>query len=175
MTRSIKKIWNQYLKKINRRDGIVFIFLLFLVFVGLFYYSQNKPQHVLPPKFNADNQTYEAVLSFIKNDDTDSIPYGTGFNCVDSAFKVYLNSRWQGIISVPIVIQYTESPGHMVIGFPTSDKGDIFFETQTDQQISLGVGKFYNERMIRGFYCVDIFNLIPLANSANYDTNMEIK
>jgi hypothetical protein len=129
----------------------------------------NKPEAILPPQVDYKDQTYEKVIAFMKSDDTDSIPYSKGFNCVDSVFRIFLNARWQGITAVPIAIQYDEPPGHMVIGFPTIDKGDVFFETQNDMQIRPRVGDFYNGRKIRGFYYLDLFPK-PLENSPEYDS-----
>ena len=89
-------------------------------------------------------------------------------------FRVWGNAIWQGIKAVPIVIQYEEPPGHMVIGFPTIDRGSIFFETENDQRIRLKVGSNYGGRKIRGFYAMDAI-FIPLANSPEYDPSIVIK
>ena len=159
------------------KQMVIFFVLMLLLFAGYSYYFnyyQKKPQYVLPPKFNTENQTYDMVLSFIKSDDTDTIPYKEGFNCWDSVFRVWLNARWQGISALPVAIQYEEPPGHMVIGFPTIDRNGVIFETQNDQQIKLVVGKNYNGRKVRGFYILD-FTPIPLVNSPEYDTDITFK
>ncbi len=172
-----KLILNQLQPETSRKQMVIFFILMLLLFAGSYYYStyyQNKPQYVLPPEYNTDNQTFDNVMSFIKSDNTDAIPYGEGFNCVDSVYRVWLNARWQGVFALLIVIQYEDPPGHMVIVFPTTDRGDVFIETQNDQQIRLVVGKNYNGRKIRGFYYIDD-NLIPLANSPEYDPNIEIE
>ena len=170
-------IRNQFQPETSRKQGMILFILMLLLFAGFYYYSiynQNKPQYVLPPKFNTENQTFDMVLSFIKSDDTDTIPYGEGFNCMDSVFRVWLNARWQGISAIPIAIQYEEPPSHIVIGFPTIDRSGVIFETQNDQQITLIVGKNYDGRKIRGFYILDL-TPIPLAGSPEYDTNIAIK
>jgi len=167
----------QFPPETSGKQMVIFFILMLLLSIGYSYYlnyHQNKPQYVLPPKFNTENQTFDMVLSFIKSDDTDTIPYGEGFNCADSVFRIWRNAYWQGIQAVPIAIQYEEPPGHMVIGFPTIDRGDIFIETQNDQQIRLAVGQNYDGRKVRGFYILD-FVPIPLANSPEYDTNITFK
>jgi hypothetical protein len=170
-------IRNQLQPDISRKLMAVLFILMLLFIAGLYYYSihyQNKPQYILPPKSNTANQTFDQVISFIKGDNTDTIPYGEGFNCVDSVWRVKLNARWQGIVAFPVAIQYEEPPGHMVIVFPTTDRGDILIETQNDQQIRLKVGNDYDGRKIRGLYLLDL-TPIPIANSPEYEPNMEIK
>ena len=76
------------------------------------------------------------------------------------------------IRAYPIVIQYDESPGHMIIVFPTKDRGDIFIEPQNDWQVRPRVGQNYNNRKIRGFYVLD-YAPIPLDNSPQYDLNIK--
>ena len=172
-----KLIRGELQPKLSRTRRAVFLTVMLLLFAGMVYFAidyENKPQYVLPPKYNTENQTFDMVLSFMKRDNTDTIPYEEGFNCVDSVFRVWLNARWQGIKAVPIAIQYEEAPGHMVVGFPTIDRGDVFFDTLNDQQIRLTVGKNYNGRKVRGFYYMDA-TWSPLANSPEYDTSMEIK
>ena len=169
-------IRNQLQPKPSRKDMVI-VFILILLFAVLIIFnpfSSNKPQYVLPPPYNTENQTFDDVIAFIKSDDTNTIPYGEGFNCVDSVYRVFLNARWQGIAAVPIAIQYEEPPGHMVIGFPTVDKGFVFFETENDQRIYPIVGQNYNGRKVRGFYYLAA-NWVPLANSPEYDTSIEIK
>lgn len=169
---------NQHQPRTSNKQMLCFIVLMLILCAGLYYFLSvyhNKPQYILPPKYSNENQTYEKVMSFINSDDTDSIPYEEGFNCVDSVMRVWTNARWQGIIAFPIAIQYNEPPGHMVIGFPTIDKGDVFIETENDQRIRLKVGQNYGFRKIRGFYFMDTYHFVPLANSPEYDPSIVIK
>lgn len=173
-------------KPTSKRQWIefsVFIVIVLLIgFVGIYYQITglypisilNKPESILPPQIDLEDQTYEKVIAFMKSDDTDSIPYSNGFNCLDSVFRVFLNARWKGIAAVPIAIQYDEPPGHTVIGFYTIDKGDVFFETQNDMQIRPRVGGFYNDRKIRGLYYLDL-SPKPLEGSPEYDSKDIIK
>jgi hypothetical protein len=171
-------IQNQFQPKESRKQTVLLFILMLVLFAGFYYFSthyQNKPQYILPPKINTENQTFAEVMSFIRSDNTDKIRYEEGFNCWDYTFRVLLNARWKGIASVPIAIQYEEPPGHMVIAFPTTDRGDVFIEPQNDQQIRLRVGQVYDGRKIRGFYYIDIFHPVPLANSPEYDPSIQLK
>lgn len=131
----------------------------------------NRQESILPPEMHIGQQTYDQVMDFIRSDDTDSIPYAFGFNCVDAAFRVWTNARWQGIAVAQIAIQYTDSSGHMVVAFPTTDKGDIFIEPQSDSQIRLRVGHKYSGKTIRGIYVVS-YDFTPLYDSPPYDTDV---
>jgi hypothetical protein len=172
-------------KKLTRKQSIIF-WVILAVLAGLviwfgYYHDMtgrwpleflNRPESILPPEMHSENQTYDQVINFIRSDDTNTIPYEFGFNCVDAAFRIWRNATWHGIVAAPIAIQYTDSPGHMVIGFPTNDKGDIFIEPQNDLQIRLRVGQEYNGGTVRGIYVVN-YDFTPLYDSPPYDPNIK--
>jgi hypothetical protein len=139
---------------------------------GLFPLSfLNGPEIVLPPEMHSEEQTYRQVIDFIQSDDTETIPYGDGFNCVDASFRIWRNAYWQGITAYLIVILYNEPPGHMVIAFPTNDRGDIIIEPQSDLQIRPRVGQDYDERQVKGLYVFDC-DPLPLDDSPPYDSDI---
>jgi hypothetical protein len=160
-------------KKLTKKELILFcVFFAVLIGLAVWYgHYYNRPQNILPPEMHPAEQTYEQVMDFIQSDDTDTIPYEFGFNCFDAAFRVWRNAYWNGITAAPIAIQYTDSSGHMVIGFPTKDKGDIFIEPQSDAQIKLRVGHQYNGQTIRGIYVVSL-NFTPIYGSPPYEPNI---
>ena len=53
---------------------------------------------------------------------------------------------------------------HMVVVFPTKDRGDVVIETLTDQQIRPRVGRSYKGKEVTGIYLMGI-NWIPLEGS----------
>ena len=161
-------------ENLPKKQLLILFGVICALLLGFVLWSEflNRPESVLPPEWHLGEQTHEQVMNFIKSDDTDTIPYGFGFNCVDAAFSVWRNACWQGIGAVQIAIQYTDSSGHMVIGFPTNDKGAIFIEPQSDSQIELRVGHEYNGQTIRGIYTVS-HNYSPIYDSPPYDDNMD--
>lgn len=177
---------NQSRKNITKKQWIAFLILISSLSTGVYFWGHynstglfpvsllNRPESILPPKCDPHSQTFKDVLFFMQSDDTDTIPYTEGFNCVDSVFRVWLNARWKGILAVPIAIQYEDGPGHTVIGFPTADRGDVFFETQSDQMIRPRVGMQYNGEKIRGFYFMDVI-WAPLDGSPEYDSGRTLK
>jgi len=174
-------------KKLTKKQsiglGVVFALIVFLLVVTTwvdYYYdktgrypfsSLNRPEYILPPESLSEKQTYEQVIDFIRSDDTDTIPYEFGFNCIDATFRIWRNATWKGITSYPIVVQYNELPGHMVISFPTNDRGDVFIEPQNDLQIKLRVGQNYNGRMVKGIYALG-YAPVPLDDSPPFDPNI---
>jgi hypothetical protein len=161
-------------KNVTKKELIVFcviVVILMGVVIGYQYY-QNRPENILPPEMHLKDQTYEQVINFIESDDTNTIPYEFGFNCVDAAFRLWRNATWNGIGAFLIAIQYTDSPGHMVIAFPTNNKGDIFIEPLSDLEIKLRVGGKYNGLTVRGIYVLS-YNFTPFYGSPPYDPNIE--
>lgn len=174
-------------KKLTRKQKVIkiIIYVLFGIILaacvciicyhestGLYPISfLNEPANFLPPKMDSQNQTYEQVIDFVRSDDTDKIQSGIGFNCVDATFRMWRNATWKGITAYPIVIQYYEPLGHMIIVFPTKDRGDIFIEPQNDWQVRPQVAQNYDGRKVRGLYVLD-YDPIPLDNSPPYDFNI---
>ena len=107
-----------------------------------------ESRYILPEMLDS-GQTIEDVAEFIEEDKTnENEEYLEGFNCVDYTMAVQRASQWQGLISVIVLVEYDEIPHHAVLGFPTVDKGFVFYETQTDKEVDLAVGKIYNGRRI---------------------------
>jgi hypothetical protein len=170
-------------KQLTTKQFIAFCVFLTLGVLAIWFFSYygstglypfsflNRPEIVLPPEMHPEEQTYKQVFDFIQSDDTETIPYGDGFNCVDATFRIWRNAYWEGIAAYPIVIEYNESPGHMVIVFPTSDRGDIIIEPQGDLQIRPRVGQDYDGRQVKGIYVFDC-DFLPLDDSPPYDFDM---
>ena len=178
---------NKPRKELTKKQSIVvyvifaFLLILFVWFGSYYDYTGrwplsflNRPESILPPEMRIEEQTYKQVIDFIQSDDTDTIPYGVGFNCVDATFRIWRNADWEGIAAYPIVIQYNESPGHMVIAFPTNDRGDVFIEPQNDLQIRPRVEQDYDGRRVRGIYVLD-YDPLPLDDSPPFDFDIDPK
>ncbi len=155
---------------------LLFIFaLLAVVVVYLTSILGNSPQNILPPELHPTEQTYEQVISFINSDDTDTIEYGEGFNCVDSSIRLWLHARWQGISAYPMRINYEDSAiNHMVVIFPTADRGDIIIEPQDDLQIRPQIGQRYNGKMVNGLYILEL-SWFPIEGSPTLDSSYKIE
>jgi len=170
----------QQTKTTKKQTISLILILVVLCFGAWLFYSNiptgiNTPVYILPPNEDAQTQIYEQVINFVKSDNTDRIPYGVGFNCVDASLKLWRDAEWKGIAGDPIVIQFVDQPiGHMVVGFPTEDRGDIFIEPQNGKQIIVGVGLKYLGYTIKGFYYWDMVPE-PLDGSPPYDYSVTPK
>lgn len=155
---------------------LLFIFaLITVIVVPLILRLGSGPQYILPPELHPTEQTYEQVMAFINSDDTDTIEYKEGFNCVDSSIRLWLNARWQGISAYPMRINYEDSPiNHMVVIFPTADRGDIIIEPQEDLLIRPQIGKQYNGNMVNGLYILEL-SWFPIGESPPLDSGYEIE
>jgi hypothetical protein len=160
--------------------GIGLIFILMISAMIFYSYRQNTGLYpipflnnsisVLPPELDPNGQTYEQVIAFITADNSDKIPYGEGYNCVDCSLRVWRNAYWKGIYACPIAITfYNETKGHMIIGFPTANNGDIFIEPQSDTQIRPIIGHMLNGKKVSGIYATPDFTYKPIYGSPELD------
>ena len=167
-------------KKLSKTDWFA-LTLVALLLAALFWFGShyettgllplpflNRAETILPAQMRPEDQTYGQVMDFIRSDDTDTIPYRDGFNCVDAALRIWRNAYWKGITAYLIVIQYDQPPGHMVIAFATNDRGTIIIEPQSDSRIRPRVGQDYGGRQVSGIYALD-FDALPLDDSPPYE------
>jgi len=158
VTRAIK----QRLTLLKHAPGIITVLALLVSggFAGyLLGYHQGTGEYlpwfadtsyVMPG--NTTEQTFEQVAEFVESDPTSEQPYDEGFNCVDFALALSYKARWAGLDARIAKLEYPEPPHHMLLAFPTSDRGLVFYETQTDEEVQPAPGKIYNGRRISAIY-----------------------
>lgn len=103
-----------------------------------------------------NNLTYKEAINFLENDTTDKNLYNdTNYYCIHYSRDVNNNSEKNGLRCgyVTIVLK-NESTGalvpHAIITFNTTDRGIVFFEPQTDEElIDLTIGKDYWTQCIK--------------------------
>jgi len=113
----------------------------------------------LGSKYKMHDPTYQEVLFFIEDDETDKIPYDEEtFSCKDYASIVNDNAESEGIRCCVVSLSFKES-GHVLIGFDTIDKGMVYVEPQSDELVSrLEIGnEYWTECVIPkgGYYYTD--------------------
>ena len=90
--------------------------------------------------------TYKEMKAFLTADITDSFDYVKNeFVCHDFGAEVTGNAREQRIRCAYVLIDYIDddTPGHAIIAFNTTDKGLIYIEPQSDEEVNLRVGYHY--------------------------------
>jgi hypothetical protein len=95
-------------------------------------------------------QTYDQIVTFLKEDETEDREYGEGFNCVEFSLLVARNAEWEGISCDVFRISFVGTDvGHAIVGFPTTDREWIFVEPQDDLVINPVPGTYYEGKKIQ--------------------------
>ena len=91
--------------------------------------------------------TYNEVLNFIQEDDTDKIPFNEtnySFICTDYTNRFISNFRKKGFYACETILYFPNHQSHSIVAINTTDKGVIFIEPQNDQIIfNLRIGDNY--------------------------------
>ena len=93
--------------------------------------------------FNRWNPTYAEMLDFIRRDKTDENTYVEDvYTCFEFTADVSRNADAENIRSAFVYILF-RGEAHSIVAFDTIDRGLIFIEPQTDEQMYLEVGRPY--------------------------------
>jgi len=90
------------------------------------------------------NPIYKELTGFLARDKTDSRAYLEGeYVCFDFAAEVNNNAESEGIRAAYVQIRFPKEPGHAIVAFETVDKGLVFIEPQSDEEVELVIGEPY--------------------------------
>lgn len=93
--------------------------------------GNNKPVELINNP-NAENPSWDELITFIRSDTTDSKPYIETFYwsyvCADYARDVHNNAEAAGIRAAWVGIDFEEGVGHALNAFDTTDKGLVFID-----------------------------------------------
>jgi len=93
--------------------------------------------------FHLHNPTFDEVISFLQEDETDSNPYiEDEYVCTHFARDVNDNAEDQGI-RCAFVVLHQPRQSHTIIAFETIDQGMVYFEPQSDERVRPIIGKEY--------------------------------
>jgi hypothetical protein len=101
-----------------------------------------------------NDPTYEQMKSFIAADKTDIKIYDAAtYNCQNFSADVITNAAKQNIRCGYVAVDFKNS-GHALVIFNTTDRGVIYIESQSDEEVNLQVGKHYYQCVILkpGYY-----------------------
>jgi len=89
------------------------------------------------------NPTFDEVISFLQEDETDSNPYiEDEYVCSHFARDVNNNAEEQGIRCAFVDIRIPKI-SHAIIAFDTIDQELVYFDPQTDERVRPVIGKQY--------------------------------
>jgi multidrug efflux pump subunit AcrA (membrane-fusion protein) len=99
--------------------------------------------------------TYQSLVSFLARDKTSEKTYDVNnYNCVNFSADVKVNAAKEYIRSAYVAVDFPGSTGHSLLAFDTTDRGIIYIEPQSDEEVRLEVGKPFYECIIprAGYY-----------------------
>ncbi len=95
--------------------------------------------------FNTHNPTYQEVKDFLAEDRTNSKHYVKDqYVCSDYASEVNNNAESRGIRCAVVELRWPNDYAHALVAFDTVDKGLLYFEPQSDAQVTVEVGQSYS-------------------------------
>ena len=134
----------------------LFVAVLWVGFTAGFYYGTGtvptlySSDAVMVPQIAVETTAQEVSDTVAPMRDKE---YGEGYNCVDFAWEAMRLLQWQGIRAAIVRIALDPGPDHAVLLVPTEDRGWIFVEPQTGQEVKLRVGgKWAGLQTITGLY-----------------------
>ncbi|GEM_PF-2240466 len=94
------------------------------------------------------NPTFSELTAFLAADKTDSSAYIDGqYVCFDYAADVNNNADAAGIQAAYVRLRSSDW-GHAVVAFDTVDRGLVYIEPQSDQEVKLVLGQPYPWRQV---------------------------
>jgi hypothetical protein len=95
--------------------------------------------------YNIWDPTYQEMKDFIARDKTDENTYTEVYTCVNFAADVVNNAKTENIRCAFVYLEFPVA-AHTVVAFNTVDKGLIFIEPQTDEEVSVSAGAPYEHQ-----------------------------
>lgn len=139
----------RWLKTTYTKAFCILLFTLIVVLLAGLVYSEEfseSEQAKTKPKLNAykvsgspvilvdnpsaRNPTWEELMEFLKEDDTDRILYQLdSFNCIDFAERLHNNAEHRGFRAAYVSVSFHDRQnGHAINAFETADKGLVFID-----------------------------------------------
>ncbi|MCX6003486.1 MAG: hypothetical protein NTX46_03540, partial [Chloroflexi bacterium] len=92
--------------------------------------------------------TYQQMESFLAADKTDRNTYNAAtYDCVNFSADVIADAAKSKIRCAYVNIDERDS-GHAIVAFNTTDRGLIYIEPQSDEEVNLQVGRHYYQCII---------------------------
>lgn len=103
----------------------------------------------LEDKVRLKDPTYQEVKTFIEKDQADHNVWQYGvYNCCDFTADVIDRAQQVGLRCGAVWVQLENTVAedylHALVAFNTTDRGAIFIEPQSDEEVTLEVGELYS-------------------------------
>ena len=83
---------------------------------------------------NATDPTWDGLISFLRNDPTDGLPYNESFVCADFAEMLHNNAEKAGLKAGYVGVDFLDMEPHALNVFNTTDKGIVFVDCTGDTE-----------------------------------------
>ena len=95
--------------------------------------------------YTIKDPSYNDMLRFLEDDDTDEAEYITGeYECIEFTTDLCNRAEEEGIRCAYVSVRFPGGKGHAIVAFNTIDKGLIYIEPQYDDLVNIIIGKpFY--------------------------------
>ncbi|MEN8615400.1 hypothetical protein ABFB09_09060 [Dehalogenimonas sp. THU2] len=142
-----------------------FAFFTYVV-IGVSLWDVRTPQDVDAFSVNVgqtiESRTYADLARFLENDKTNEAKYGVGvFDCKEYALFTWAHAIQVGFNAVPVIVKLDAPYNHMILAFETSDRGIVFVEPQSDNEVFPATWTKYFGFDIVGLYYLDM-STIPV-------------
>jgi len=99
--------------------------------------------------YTIKDPTYNEMMSFIDDDDTDKAEYIPGeYECTDFATNLCNRAEEEDIRCAYVSIRFPGGRGHAIVAFNTVDKGLIYIEPQYDDLVEIEIGKLFHQCVV---------------------------
>jgi hypothetical protein len=89
------------------------------------------------------------MKDFIARDTTDENLYTENYTCINFTADVIRNAEAENIRCAFVYLEF-ENGAHAIVAFNTIDRGLIYIEPQSDAEVSVSVGSFYDNNFSWG-------------------------
>jgi hypothetical protein len=98
--------------------------------------------------YNIWDPTYENMIDFITQDKTNENIYNENENytCYNFTADVIRNAEAENIRCAFVYLKFSGGSAHAIVAFDTIDRGRIFIEPQSDDEMSVIVGSPYGDQ-----------------------------
>ena len=99
--------------------------------------------------YTITDPSYNDMLRFLEDDDTDEAEYITGeYECIEFTTDLCNRAEEKGIRCAYVSVRFPDGRGHAIVAFNTIDKGLIYIEPQYDDLVNIVIGKPFHKCVV---------------------------
>jgi len=107
---------------------------------------------ICQPDLSLSEPLWADVEKFLKLDNSNMLSRREEGGCMDRAESLCNNATEQGIWTYVVMVNTASDNGHVLVAFPTQDKGLVFVEPINDQVVICEKGYDYSLNFPKGYW-----------------------